>query len=257
MQFIQKLNRLIQTKIHKYSDYYVLRDVFTSSEISQLKSKMTELRENPYSKKDRASDPKGRKNQLFVIQPPFQLFKDMAERLDRELPFAREDYDYFSMNFYELQIAYALHCDNLGKDEGHYQMVIPLDFEPQNRAPYTIIFDQTSPTHTEWVSPVYKKGPDYKPYHNKPIFDPTYYPNWSDDYKISEEDGVKYWGSWWEQTYREAYKGFSIKYAYQWKIGDIFVFNSKFNHCASFLDIEGMTKKKTGILVCLQQPLKD
>ena len=156
------------------------------------------------------------------------------------------------MNYYKLQKPYSLHCDNLGPGKGFYQIVLPLSFSPENTAPHTIIFDQTSETYTEWIAPIYEKPKDYKPFRNKPILDPNYYGGWSDEFKIPEEMGQLYWGSRWDGFYREAYKGFSIRHAYQWKPGEAFVFDSKFNHCASQLE-QDIRQEKIGLLVCLER----
>lgn len=254
LQILEKLSTLFSLNKQVHKDYYVFENVFTEDEIDHLKEQMKLLEDDPISKKNRAQDSSGKKNKLFVIRKQTRLFQDLKTKITPILPFNKDSFDYFSMNFYHLQLPYGLHCDNLGDELGHYQIVIPLEFEEDKIPPSTILFDQTSPTYTEWISPVYNKPKDYKPFRNKPIFDPTYYPGWKNKYRISEKDGYKYWGKWWDLTYRDAYKGFSIKYAYQWKLGDLFLFNSQLNHCASILDDNNTSKTKDGILVCLQKP---
>lgn len=165
-------------------------------------------------------------------------------------PFDRSAYSFYSANFYDLYNSYALHCDNLGDGRGYYQAVIPLEVPPQPT--YTIVFDQTASENVEWISPFYRKPAGYKPFHNKPIYDASWFGNWRDEYRISEEDGAKYWGPAWAETFREAYKGFSIKCAYRWSVGDVLIFNSRFAHCASDLRQLGI-EKKTGLLICLER----
>lgn len=250
MQFLP--NRLKQIFKPTPKDFYLFSKYFDDSEVQMLLKEMKRLEDDPDSKKPRAHDPLGRANFLYIIHHKTELFSWLKRRIEPALPFKDVDYRYYSMNFYRLQIPYALHCDNLGEKEGFYQMIIPLSYEPADTPPTTIIFDQTSSTYTEWISPAFNKAPDYKPYRNKPIYDPNWYGEWSDEYKISEADGLKYWGKKWDEMYREGYKGFSIRKAYQWQVGDLFIFDSKFNHCASHLG-DGLTRQKEGILVCLER----
>lgn len=256
-QIIDRINKFFKGGAcpSAYKDYYVLENSFSPEEIAKLKEERERLKNDPNSKKDRAEE-LGKKNQLYIIHPKSELFSKLKEKVGPLLPFSKDDFEYYSMNFYHLQLPYGLHCDYLGPEKGHYQIVIPLEINEGERPPYTIIFDQTSPINTEWISKVYNKPADYKPFHNKPIYDPTYYPGWKDEYLISDSDGVKYWGEYWNLTYREAYKGFSIKYAYPWKVGDLFLFDSRYNHCASMLGLQNFPQTKDGILICLQRPEK-
>ncbi len=258
MQFIRNFSKILPLRPKPSKDYYLIKNIFTKTELNDLKQQMRVLENNPEALKKRAENKKGGQNKLVMIHEKTQLRRRLEKKIEEFLPFKKDSYEFFSMNFYSLKVPYALHCDNLGEEIGHYQIVIPLEYSPSQHPPYTIIFDQTSPTHTEWIAPAYNKASDYKPFHNKPIYDGSYYPLWTDEYKITEDEGVKYWGqTWWNDMYREAYKGFSIKYAYQWRVGDAFIFDSQYNHCASMLDAPGFAESKKGILVCLQQPQKD
>jgi hypothetical protein len=235
----------------RYEDFYLLKNSLTPAEVNQLLNIKQALEANPESVAKRASDAFNRHNYIYRLKDFMPEYQVLKELVISRLPFRKEDYELEVMNFFTIQKPYSLHCDNLGTNEGFYQVIIPLEVKPLLPT-YTILFDQTSPYNTEWIAPSYNKDPDYKPFHNTPIYDPKFYPGWSDQYKITEEDGLQYWGDTWEETFREAYKGFSIKHCYQWSIGDLFIFNSQFNHCSSELMSLGVDSK-TGLLACLKR----
>lgn len=241
--------KMMELASNRYEDFYILENQLSKSEIAWLRSEYNKMKSSPELALNRVK--KGNKqNRLFIIKPENSLRNKLETHFQKLFPFPADIYDFYSLNFYLLENPYALHCDNLGPEKGFYQAVIPLEIEP-NKPTYTIVFDQTSNENTEWVAPIYGKPKDYKPFYNKPIFDPNYYGHWTNEYKIDEQDGVRFWGDTWKKTFREAYKGFSIKIAYQWSIGDIFLFESQFNHCASELAGLGV-KHKSGLLICLR-----
>lgn len=245
------MSPVASTSRNFFEDVYLIKNSLALHDIEQLITIKRRLENNPFSTVKRAADTLNRKNYIYLIKefmPEYSLLQDFVRA---RLPFPDESYIIDTMNFYTIEKPYALHCDNLGPDKGFYQVIIPLEIKPQKQT-YTILFDQTSDHNTEWIAPAYKKSPDYKPFHNIPIYDPTLYPGWTDEYKISSSDGQRYWGASWDQLFREAYKGFSIKYAYEWSIGDVFIFNSHFNHCSSDL-IELGVHSKTGLLICLMK----
>lgn len=233
-------------------DYIVLKNALTASDIEHLKTIKEVLRDDPESHKPRAVNGK-RHNNVYNITNKTKYHEDLIfEWLDRFMPWDKNVYEYWGVNFYDLQQPYALHSDGNDTRRAFYQGIIPLSIEPSDKDAYTIVFDQTADTNVEWIAPVYNKPADYQPFYNKGIRDPNYFGGWSDEYKISDDVGRKHWGSKWDTTFREAYKGFSIKYEYKWEVGDIFFFDSKFTHCATELEEKGISQK-TGLLFCLNR----
>lgn len=233
-------------------NYIVLKNILKSEDIDYLKKIKEKLKNDPESHKPRAVNGK-RANNVYNITNKTVYHEDLIfDWLDQFMPWDKEIYEYWGVNFYDLQNPYALHSDGNDTRRAFYQGIIPLSVEPDDKEAYTIIFDQTADTNVEWISPVYGKPDDYEPFYNKGIRDPNYFGGWSDEYKIPDEVGYKHWGSKWDTTFREAYKGFSIKYEYKWEVGDIFFFDSKFTHCATELVEKGI-HQKTGLLFCLNR----
>lgn len=243
--------------MEKLDDIYVFENYFSPERLNWFANEMERLRHDPKAIRDRTSE-KMKKNQLMIIRPGTSLRDDLENLFSEMFPFQKSTYRFYSTNFYEIRVPYVLHCDNLGEQKGFYQVVVPLDVSPADGQvagdTYTIIFDQTADINSEWIAPVYRVPEGYKPFHNKPIYDPSYFGGWTNEYKISEEDGLKYWGPEWGRLYREAYKGFSIKHAFKWRMGDVLVFNSKYVHCAAEMGFKGI-EKKSGLLVCLEKPV--
>lgn len=233
----------------KLQDIYTFENQFSKNRIDWFRLEMEKLRLDKTAVRQRTTEEK-KKNQLFMIKPGTPLRDEIEELFSDIFPFERTKYKFYSTNFYEISIPYILHCDNLGEGRGFYQMVVPLEIAPVAET-YTLIFDQTSDKNTEWISPAYRHKPDYKPHHNVPIYDPNYFGGWSDEYKISDHDGEKYWGPEWARLYREAYKGFSLKKAFKWNVGDALLFHSKYNHCAAEMSFRGI-ERKSGLLICLE-----
>lgn len=232
-----------------YEDIYIQRNVLSPSDIQWLKEEMNTLRNQPENLAPRTIKNQ-RFNQLFMVRHPAPVRQRIEDFFTKLFPFDREEYSFYSINFYEQQNSYGLHCDNLGEGRGFYQAVIPIVCPEQ--PVHTIIFDQTASENVEWVSPVFKKPADYKPHHNRPIFDANWFGEWRNEHRISQADGEKFWGPRWNETFHEAYKGFSIKCAYNWSVGDIFIFKSEYTHCASELEKLNIPSK-TGLLMCLQK----
>lgn len=232
-----------------YEDIYIKKDVLSLKDIEWLRTEHETLRQAPQNVTQRTQT-STRSNKLFKILRDNPLHQKISAFFLDIFPFNKVEYSYFSINYYELQNSYGIHCDNLGEKRGFYQAVIPIICPPQPT--YTIVFDQTASENVEWVAPCFNKPPDYKPHYNKPIFDANLFGGWKDEPLISEEEGLRYWGPRWQQTFHKAYRGFSIKCAYEWHVGDIFIFNSKFLHCASELEKLNI-ESKTGLLICLQR----
>lgn len=233
-------------------DCIILKNVLKPEDIEYLKGIKELLKNDPESHKSRATHGKRANNVYNITEKTIYKNNLIFEWLDQYMPWDREVYEYWGVNFYDLQNPYALHSDGNDTCKTFYQGIIPLSIEPSSKEAYTVIFDQTADTNVEWIAPIYGKPDDYTPFYNKGIRDPRYFGGWSDEYKISDEHGYKHWGSKWDTTFREAYKGFSIKYEYKWEVGDIFLFDSKFTHCATELLEKGI-HQKTGLLFCLNR----
>lgn len=233
----------------KYEDIYIQKNILTPADIQWLKSELNVLKSQPDVAAPRTKKNE-RFNQLYMVRHPAPLRQNIEDFFSKLFPFDQNEYAFYSVNFYELQNSYGLHCDNLGSGRGFYQAVIPIEC-PQ-KPTYTVVFEQTASENVEWVSPIFKKPTDYKPHHNKPIFDANWFGGWRDEHRIPYEQGEHFWGPRWKETFYEAYKGFSVKCAYEWSVGDIFIFNSSFTHCASELETLNIPSK-TGLLMCLQR----
>ncbi len=231
-------------------DVYTFPQYFSDDKIAWFNNELEKLRNDPTSIRDRTAE-KAKKNQLFIIKPGTPLRQELEPLFLKLFPFDPQTYSFYSIHFYEISVPYVLHCDHLGPDKGFYQAVIPLSTTPQGDT-HTIIFDQTADINTEWIAPQYRVPQGYVPFHNKPIYDPNYFGGWSNEYKISEEEGAKFWGPEWSRLYREAYKGFSIKHAFKWNMGDVLLFNSQYVHCAAEMAFKGI-QKKCGLLICLEK----
>ena len=175
----------------------------------------------------------------------------MADTVTEVLPFVRSDYEIDSIQFYHIENPYALHSDGLGKGNVFFQLIIPLKVVPDTST-YTIVYEQKTDIRTEWISKAFDKPEDYEPFYNLPIYDPSHFEGWEDRQRISEEDGKKYWGEAWDKVYREAYHGFSIKHVYEWKVGGLFCFDSRFTHSATEFKHKGIQYKE-GILFLLKK----
>ena len=235
--------------MNSYDDTILLENALSADDIKWLFSVKEQLRNDPESHKPRATRG-GRANNIYNMTDK-TVFHDerMFEWIAKFLPFNKDEYEFYGVNFYDLQVPYALHTDT--SPVSFYQGIIPLSIDPPDADTHTLIFDQTATENVEWISPVYNKPADYTPFYNKPIRDPSYFGGWTDEYKISDEDLKKHWVNHWE-FWKEAYKGFSIKCAYKWQVGDIFLFDSKFTHCATNLEQKGI-KQKSGLLFILNR----
>ena len=157
-----------------------------------------------------------------VYVPTKQFLQELQMKLYENLPFTN---DIFDISYTHMFQPYGLHTD---KSPGGKQGLIPLSWEgPQ---PYTLFFDQRCQTNAEWVPPALVGKVKQK--RNMLVTDPSFFEGWSDQHKISDEYLQKYFGQKW-QWYRDAYKGFSIQFAYQWNIGDLIAFDSTVMHCSS------------------------
>lgn len=232
-----------------YDDTIVLKNVLTADDIKWLFSVKEQLRTDPESHKPRMVKD-GRSNNVYNMTDK-TVFRDeqMHEWIAKFLPFDPDEYEFYGVNFYDLQVPYALHTDT--SPVSFYQGIIPMSIEPEVVDTHTVIFDQTAEENVEWIAPAYNKPDDYKPFYNKGIRDPNYFGGWTDEYKISEEALKRHWVDHWD-FWKEAYKGFSIKCEYKWNIGDIFIFDSKFAHCATNLHLKGIAQK-TGLLFILNR----
>jgi len=232
-----------------FEDIYTKKNALSAADIAWLKSEMEILKNLPEASENRTQK-HGRQNRIYLVRKHYSVRKQFEDFLSGLMPFSRDTYRFHSINFYELQNSYGLHCDNLGEERGFYQAIIPI--ECPKEPTYTVIFDQTATENVEWVSPVFNKPKDYKPHYNRPIFDANWFGNWKNEYRITDSEGEKFWGERWNTYLSEAYKGFSIKHAYEWTTGDLFLFNSRFTHCASDLEAFGI-EQKTGLLMCLEK----
>ena len=235
-----------------YQDIYELKEVFDKNDIQNFLDAYKTVTQDEESHSGRAQT-MHRSNFINVVRKKShpEIHREILSKTLKHLPFKESEYQVFSVNYYHIENPFSLHCDNLGDGLGFYQLIIPLRVAPEIDT-FTIVYDQTSEDHTEWISPAFNKPEDYKPFYNKPIYDPTYYGNWSEGDHISDDDGIKYWGDNWQKTFKEAYHGFSIKSAYKWRVGDIFCFKSHFVHSATDFRYKGIEFKE-GILICLQK----
>lgn len=235
--------------MNSYDDTITIKHALSKDDINWLFSIKEKLRNDPESHKPRAVK-EGRANNVYNITNKTVFHEDeMFEWIAKFLPFDQNEYEFYGVNFYDLQVPYALHTDT--SPVSFYQGIIPLSIDPVDADTHTVIFDQTATENVEWIAPVYNKPDDYAPFYNKPIRDPNYFGGWTDEYKISDEDLKKHWTNHWE-FWKEAYKGFSIKCEYKWQVGDIFLFDSKFAHCATHLKEKGINQK-TGLLFILNR----
>lgn len=217
-------------------DIVVYENVLNDKDLLWFEQKKDQSIIVPRSKKD------DRKNILYQWHMPEQQ-KEIENYLYRFTKY-KPNYEYFfSSQIYDIQIPYAIHSDT----NGEYQGIVPMDIDPADKQTYTLIFDQTTKINSEYIHPLMQKDSNYKPHFNKAVYDPTEFEGWTDEYKISDEDGQKYWGDTWFGFNKEIYKGFSIKHAYQWNVGDIFMFHSKYMHAATNMNTKGINKK-TGLL---------
>lgn len=222
----------------------VLENVLSDGEIKHLKSWYETLAKDDRNNRSRASNAlTGRKNSITRI-PPDQ-WPEFSEMITPRL--GLQDFIYENIQFYTTQNTYHLHSDT-GKDDaiGFVQGVIPIDIQPSNIDTYTIIFDQTVHFSSEWIHPSFNKGRYYEPFVNIATRDPSIYEGWSDEYKIDDQTGRMLWYDQWP-FWKEAYKGFSIKHLFKWRIGDILMFDRTFLHAASLIDKAGI-QHKSGVL---------
>lgn len=209
------------------NDIFEIESIFNTDDIIWFKNAMDSIS----VVQNRAGN-----NKLYV--PKGELGEQVKERIMEKIHSYYPDKNIYTVNFYDIVKPYGMHSDTV---KYTMQGIIPLEFI--DGSAYTLIYDQTSDTNIELVPE--DKPEDYKPFYNKGVRDPSTIQGWSHGYKISEEDGVKYWKKQWNY-YREAYKGFSIKYSYEWKIGDIFLFHTKYLHSATCSQ-----SRKKGIMFCL------
>jgi len=209
------------------SDIITLESVLSEDSINWFLNAMNSI-----------EDPQGRagNNKLYV--PKGELEKQVKQRIMEKINYLYPAKNIDRVNFYDIDNPYGMHSDTV---KFTMQGIIPLEFI--DGSAYTLIYDQTADTNIELVPK--DKPADYEPFFNKGVRDPSTIQGWSPGYKISEEDGLKYWPTQW-YYYREAYKGFSIKHSYEWKIGDIFLFHTKYLHSATCSQ-----SRKKGIMFCL------
>tara|TARA_A100001035_G_scaffold188510_1_gene150445 strand:- start:383 stop:1051 length:669 start_codon:yes stop_codon:yes gene_type:complete len=208
-------------------DIITLKNILSNDDINWFLDAMDSIKDP----QDRAGS-----NKLYI--PRGELGEQVKLRVLEKINSLYPDKNIHTVNFYDIVKPYGMHSDTV---KFTMQGIIPLEFI--DGSAYTLIYDQTSDTNIELVPE--DKPEDYKPFFNKGVRDPSTIQGWSPGYKISEEDGIKYWKKQWHY-YREAYKGFSIKHSYEWKIGDIFLFHTKYLHSATCSQ-----SRKKGIMFCL------
>lgn len=208
-------------------DIHTIDTILSEQDISWFKNAMDEI-----------TDPQARAGDNKIYIPRGELGEQVETRIIDKIGPWYPNKKIHTVNFYDITKPYGMHSDTVMFT---MQGIIPLEFI--DGSAYTLIYDQTSDTNIELVPD--DKPEDYKPYFNKGVRDRTTIEGWSPGYKISEEDGIKYWKEQWHY-YREAYKGFSIKHSYEWKIGDIFLFHTKYLHSATCSQ-----SRKKGIMFCL------
>ena len=208
-------------------DIIRLEQVLSDDDVSWFKNTM-----------DSITDPQARAgdNKLYIPRGDLgeQVKKLILEKIHPWYP----NKEIHTVNFYDITKPYGMHSDTV---KYTMQGIVPLEFIDGDA--YTLIYDQTSDTNIELVSA--DKPLDYKPFFNKGVRDRSTIEGWSPGYKISDEDGIKYWQKQWK-WYKEHYMGFSIKYSYKWKINDIFMFHTKYLHSATCSQL-----RKKGIMFCL------
>lgn len=208
-------------------DIHTIDTILSEQDISWFKNAM-----------DSIKDPQARAGENKIYIPRGELEEQVETRIIDKIRPWYPDKEIHTVNFYDITSPYGMHSDTV---KYTMQGIIPLEFIDGDA--YTLIYDQTSDTNIELLS---KDAPaDYKPYFNKGVRDRTTIEGWSPGYKISEEDGKKYWQDKW-LWYREHYMGFSIKHSYKWNIGDIFMFHTKYLHSATCSQ-----SRKKGIMFCL------
>lgn len=225
----------------------VLKNVLSNDEISSLHALYNKLKANNKYKRSRIIHG-DRSNELTVIEPEYheEVNKILTPKL-KMLPF-----EYETMNFYKIQNPYHLHSDT-GKNNrvSYLQGVIPLGIEPKKNAK-TVIFDQRVYFSSEYVFPGLNKDPEYVPFHNIATRDPSIYEGWTNEYNITEEQAKSIWYDKWE-FWMEHYKGFSIKYIYEWNVGDILLFERSLLHASSLIK-EAEIDYKLGLLFLTYLP---
>jgi len=213
--------------VFNMNDILTLEGILSAQDILWFKNAMNSI-----------EDPRGRvgNNKLYV--PKGELEKQVKQRIMEKIHSWYPDKNIHTVNFYDIVKPYGMHSDTVKLT---MQGIIPLEFI--DGSAYTLIYDQITDTNIELVPE--EKPEDYKPFFNKGVRDPSTIQGWSPGYKISEQDGVKYWRGHWHY-YKEFYKGFSIKHSYEWEIGDIFLFHTKYLHSATLSQ-----SRKKGIMFCL------
>jgi hypothetical protein len=230
----------------------ILENHFNSEDLEYLRKLKAICKEDPNSIRSRLSLQK-RSNKLYVCSNKTIVnHNDIAKWINERLPFENKDeYEFQSINFYEIQVPFGMHSDTSADQKYFYQGIIPLGVDPADKDAYTLIFDQTSEENVEWIHPIYEKPDDYKPFFNKPVRDPYYFDNWKPDYKLSDEDCKKWFGNHWKY-WQTAYEGFTVHTEYKWNIGDLFLFDSRHMHCATALEEKGINSKE-GLLFILKK----
>lgn len=229
----------------------ILKNHFDQQEIEYLYKLQNICRSDPLSVRSRYST-NTRNNKLYVCTQKTQVkHSELARWIAKKLPFEKNEYQFQSINFYNIQIPFALHSDTSSDQKYFYQGIIPLAVYPKDKDAYTLIFDQTAEENVEWVAPIYEKPKDYKPYVNKPIRDPSYFKNYQTGYKLNDNDCKKWFGASWKY-WQTAYEGFTVHTEYKWNIGDLFLFDSRHLHCATNLEEKGIDSKE-GLLFVLQK----
>jgi hypothetical protein len=105
-----------------------------------------------------------------------------------------------------------------------------------------LILNEKAYFSSELVHKLFNKQPDYKPFYNIPILEPSFFEGWKDEYMISDEDCQRFWKNDWKM-YKEVYKGFSLDTVYEWNPGDILTFSRTRAHAATSLDAAGIDYK--------------
>lgn len=238
-----KSNKVIEKMKEISSDPLVLNNVLSKNDIYELKNFRTFLKNSdPTLIRSRKIEGK-RSNELTII--PYEYFEKINLIIQDKinlLPFKYE-----SMNFYTIQNPYHIHSDTGKNNRISYKIIlIPLEIDPKKDAK-TIIFDQRCYFSSEYVFPHFDNDPKYEPFYNIPIRNPSFFEGWSIENKITEEQAKSFWGEKWEFWLRQ-YEGFSVKFEYNWNIGDILIFDRSSLHASSLLQ-ENNIDYKSGILI--------
>jgi hypothetical protein len=226
----------------------VLKNVLSNDEISSLHTLYNKLSTiDEYKKLRTVRD--SRVNEITTIRPEYreEVNKILISKLNI-LPF-----EYESMQFYKIQNPYHIHSDT-GKNNrvSYLQGVIPLGIEPKKTAK-TVIFNQRVYFSSEYVFPGIGKDPGYEPFNNIATRDPSIYEGWTNTHNITEDQAKSIWYDKWEY-WMEHYKGFSIKYIYEWNVGDILLFERSLLHASSLIQ-EAEIDYKLGLLFLTYLPI--